>query len=216
METNIVALLVFAAGCLFLFLSARGFRRRYLLRGMRNGTFAVLCWILAAALSMVGLNLYTYQRLTSEQPVAELYFEQTSPNQFRARVRYADGRTRSFELVGDEWQLDARILKWTGLAAVLGFDARFRLERISGRFNDVELERVARRTVYSLADDSGLDIWQIAQEHKRWVPWVDAVYGSATYLPMADRTRYSVSATQSGLIARPANTRAKETVNNWR
>ena len=216
MEIYVAALLAFAAGCLFLFLSARGLRRRYLIRGLGNGAVAALCWMAAAALFMVGLNLYTYQRLTAEQAVAELEFEQVSPNQFRARLRYPHGETRSFELVGDEWQLDARFLKWTGFATVLGLDPRFRLERIGGRFNDVELERLAPHTVYSLADDAGLDIWRLAQKHKGWLPWIDAVYGSATYLPMADGTRYSVTAAQSGLVARPANTRAKEIVNNWR
>ena len=45
----------------------------------------------------------------------------------------------------------------------------------------------------------------MSTDHPRWLPFVDAVYGSATYMPMADGARYQVSITQSGLIARPLN-----------
>ena len=46
-------------------------------------------------------------------------------------------------------------------------------------------------------------MWALAQAQPRWLPFVDAIYGSATYLPMADGARYEVTLGQSGLIARP-------------
>ena len=61
------------------------------------------------------------------------------------------------------------------------------------------------RTVYALSENPGVDLWTLSIEYPRWLPFVDAVYGSATYLPMADGARYEVSITQSGLIARPLN-----------
>jgi len=48
------------------------------------------------------------------------------------------------------------------------------------------------------------------------MPWIDATYGTATYLPMADRARYGVWLTPSGLIGRPANQQARTAVNRWR
>ena len=203
-------------GLLFLVAGFRRLRRRKLIRAGAHGSAGcgmIAVGILAAGL---GLNLQTYRRLTHEQPLAELSFRRTAPERYVAVIEYPDSnKARRYELAGDEWQLDARILKWTGLGNIAGLDARYRLERISGRFRNVEQERSARHTVYSLADDRGLDLWSLSRRYRRWLPFVDAVYGSAAYLPMADNARYSVSVDQSGLIARPLNRPAREALANW-
>jgi hypothetical protein len=95
------------------------------------------------------------------------------------------------------------VLKWSGWASLLGFDALYRLERISGRYRDTAQERTAPRTLHELGDARGLDVWALLQAHPGWLPFVDAVYGSATYLPMAAGARYEVTLGQAGLIARP-------------
>ena len=182
------------------------------LRRLRGGRWlaAGRAWLaglvlVAAALLLFGVasNLHTYARLTHEQPVARLAFERIGEQRYRAALSRPSGEVRSLELRGDEWQLDARILKWRGWANLLGFDAHYRLERISGRYRDVAQERSAARTVEELGEARGIDLWQLAQSRPRWLPFVDAIYGSATYLPMADGARYRVSLGQSGLIARP-------------
>ena len=47
---------------------------------------------------------------------------------------------------------------------------------------------------------------------KREWSWIDAYYGTAAYLPMADGARYVVTVTQSSLIGRPANEAAQKAV----
>jgi hypothetical protein len=44
---------------------------------------------------------------------------------------------------------------------------------------------------------------------------VDALYGSATYLPMVDGALYEIKVSQSGLLARPLNQAAREAVGSW-
>jgi hypothetical protein len=127
-------------------------------------------------------------------------------------VRIPSGDIQVFTLNGDEWQLDARVLKWRGWANVLGLDAQYRLERLSGRYRDIEQERNAPRSVYALSDNPGIDLWTWTIDHPTWLPFVDAVYGSATYLPMADGARYRVNMSQSGLLARPMNGHAQGAV----
>jgi hypothetical protein len=107
------------------------------------------------------------------------------------------------------------VLKWQGWANLLGLDAQFRLERIAGRYRDIEQERKAERTVYALAQNPGLDLWEMSIRHRRWLPFVDAIYGSATYLPMAETARYEVRMTQTGLIARPLNAAAQAAAGSW-
>jgi hypothetical protein len=125
------------------------------------------------------------------------------------------GDIQVFMLNGDDWQIDARVLKWQGWANLLGLDAQYRLERIAGRYRDIEQERRGDRTVYALSQNPGLDLWEISLRHRRWLPFVDAIYGSATYLPMAETARYEIRMTQTGLIARPLNPAAQAAAGNW-
>ena len=150
-----------------------------------------------AASFVVSLNLHTYARLTHEEPVAEIVFEKRGSQHYRATLtQVPSGEMQMFMLAGDEWQLDARVLKWKGWANLLGLDAQYRLERVSGRYRDLEQERSDERTVYGLSENPGVDLWKLSADYPTWLPFVDAIYGSATYLPMADGARYEVKITQ--------------------
>ena len=184
-------------------------RARFLSAG-GSALMGVVLLAIAAVSFLVSLNLHTYGRLTHEQAIAEIVFEARGPQHYRATLaQIPSGAMQIFVLAGDEWQLDARVLKWKGWANLLGLDAQYRLERVSGRYRDIEQERSAERTVYALSENPGLDLWTLSVDYPRWLPFVDAVYGSATYLPMAEGARYEVSITQSGLIARPLNDAAE-------
>jgi hypothetical protein len=94
-------------------------------------------------------------------------------------------------------------------------DSLVRLERIAGRYKDVEQERNGRRSVYPLQNRAPLDYWRLAHDHPRWMPWVDAVYGNATYMPMGDGARFVVTATQSGLVSRPYDQATERLLRDW-
>ncbi len=202
-----------------LVLAAMGFRRLWRARFWSAGASLLTSALVltgAALVFVVANNLYTYSRLTYEAPIADLIFKADGPQRYQATIiRAPSGEMQVFAVTGDEWQLDARVLKWRGWAALMGLDAQFRLERLSGRYLDIEQERNAPRTVYGLSDNPGVDLWAWSIEHPRWVPFVDAVYGSATFLPMADGARYRVSLSQTGLLARPINTSATSAVERW-
>ncbi len=135
--------------------------------------------------------------------------------EFNATLTYPNGERANFALRGDEWQVDARVLKWHAFANLLGFDAAYRLERISGRYTRLEDERTLPRTVYDLYTPGRIDPWELVHRYRSWVPWVDALYGSATFLPMADGALYEIKVSQSGLVARPLNQAAREAVGSW-
>lgn len=218
MPSNAIALVFAVFGLLLLALACqRLFRGRILAAaGSAMGGSLLLC--AAALLFVVALNLHTYARLTHEAPVAEIVFEARGPQRYRATLsRTTTGDDmQMFVLAGDEWQLDARVLKWKGWANLFGLDAQYRLERVSGRYRDLEQERKDERTVYSLSENPGLDVWMLSQQYSSWLPIVDAIYGSATYMPMADGARYQISITQSGLISRPLNEAAQNASGAWK
>ncbi|MFT5396128.1 MAG: hypothetical protein ACI85N_001324 [Gammaproteobacteria bacterium] len=154
----------------------------------------------------IATNLYSYDRLTYEQDIAKLTFSQLDRQQFLAEITYTNqNKVDEFLIRGDEWQMDARVIKWHGWAQLLGLNAQYRLERISGRYSDIEEEQLKPRTVYSLNSEDEIDCWKFINNYKKWLAWIDAYYGSAAYLPMTDNTTYSLSLTQTGLIARKSN-----------
>ena len=216
MISEAVILIIALFGLLLLVLACqRLFRARFIAAGS-SGIMGALLLAVAALLFVVSLNLHTYARLTHERPVAEIVFEARGPQTFNATLaQVPSGEIQMFVLSGDEWQLDARVLKWKGWANVVGLDAQYRLERVSGRYRKIEQERNGERTVYALAENPGLDLWQLTLDHPKRLPFVDAVYGNATYMPMADGARYEVSITQTGLIARPVNAAAQQAAGSW-
>jgi hypothetical protein len=209
-------IIVFAVvGLLLLLMSLRRFRVMNVGSGMFAGISAAVFLLLAAAAFLISANLRTYQRLTAEQPAGEIEFSRIAPSQFNAVLTYPNGTAAYFFLRGDEWQVDARILKWRAAVNLAGFDTAFRLDRISGRYTNIEDEKSQPRTVYALNPPDALDVWELAHRYHSFIPWFDALYGNATFLPMADKASFQIDVTQSGLIARPSNQAAKDAVAAW-
>jgi hypothetical protein len=202
-------------GLLFFIAAIRRLRRRRVLGGMAHGAAALIFMLAAVCAVLVGSNLRTYQRLAYEQPAGEIQLTKDGERQFEAVLTYPDGERTNYLLRGDEWQVDARVLKWHAFANLVGFDAAYRLERISGRYTHVEDERALPRTAYDLHAPTRIDPWELVHRYRSWVPWLDALYGSATFLPMADGALYEIKVSQSGLVARPLNQAAREAVGSW-
>lgn len=216
MTISVIVAILLLAGLLMLRLMWRRMRHRRYGACTVHGLSSLVFFLAAACVALLGFDLVTYSRLTHEQPVLEARFASVGPQQFDARLTYPSGELKLFSLQGDEWQVDARILKWRAIGNVLGFDTAYRLERIGGRFSDIDRERMGPRTVYALHPGARVDAWTLLRTYHEYIPWVDALYGSATYLPMADGALYSVTVSQDGLIARPLNEEARRAVGGWR
>ncbi len=203
------------AGALFFIIAVGRLRRRRVIGGLFSGLTSLALFLLAACAWLAAANLRTYQRLSAEQPAGELEFWATGAHQFNADLTFPTGERAVFSLRGDEWQVDARILKWQPFANLLGFDSAYRLERIGGRYSRIEDERSQPRTVFPLYPPDRVDLWELIRRYHAWLPWFDALYGSAVYLPMADGALYEIKVSQTGLVARPLNQAARDAVGHW-
>jgi hypothetical protein len=196
--------------------SLRRLRRLKLVRGTLYFLIAGIVLLAATAAGLVAANLFTYARLTHEQEAARVSTRQLAERQFAVSVQTRNHPPRHYSVRGDEWQIDARVLKWRAIGNLLGFDTVYRLERLSGRYGDVQAERDAPRTVHELAQDPGVDFWSVARRYHRYLPLADALYGSAAYVPMAEGAEYVVTVSASGLVVRPANDPARKALGGWK
>jgi len=199
----------------FLGRTARCTRRGRLLRASGSGVSAIVMAVVATAALLIVFSYYSYDRLTAEQVVATIEFRRLAPDEYQARLMQRDERDRTFALRGDEWQIDARVVSWKPPVTVLGLDPIYRLERLSGRYTDITREQTELRTVHEITEPLPVDVWQVARRFPVLTPGIDAYYGSATYVPMADGARFTVSLSRDALIARPANEAARAAVGEW-
>ncbi|MCW8868750.1 MAG: multidrug transporter, partial [Marinobacter sp.] len=116
-------------------------------------------------------------------------------------------------LQGDQWQIDARILRFTGPFRWLDIAPGYRLEQLSGRYTSLEQERSAPRTAIGLAEGIWPDLWQWDRQFN--LPFVEAVDGSMTFMPMREGAVFEVKLSSSGLVAVPVNEQAREAVQFW-
>jgi hypothetical protein len=200
---------------LFLVSMFRHARRRRPLRATGSLAGGAASGAMGGATLLLAFSYYGYDRLTDEQLVSQILFTSVAPGEYSARLMISGEPDRLLRLRGDEWQLDARVVNWKPPATLLGLDPVYQLERLSGRYATVGDELTEPRTVHSLLQDTPLDVWTVARKFPRLLPGVDAYYGTATYLPMADGARFEVRMTRTALIARPVNEAARQAVGDW-
>ena len=216
MNILIAASIVFSLLALLFILSMfRHVRRRRPVRATGSLAGGAASGAVGGASILLLFSYYGYDQLVDEQPVSQIEFSQSAPGEYVARLMIAGEPDKLLPLRGDEWQMDARVINWQPPATLLGLDPIYQLERLSGRYADVGDERNSPRTVYALTDAPKLDFWRLARTLPVLLPGVDAYYGTATYLPMADGARFEISLTRTALIARPLNEPARRAVGDW-
>lgn len=176
-------------------------RRRWLASLGRAGTAALLL-SLAALSAMLGVSTQGYRALTHEELAATITTVPTGPAAFQAFVEFPDGRTTSVPVTGDQLVVDAHILKWLPIANLVGLHTHYELDRLAGRYVNVDDERIRPRTIHTLKADKSLDFFHLAQRHTLLTLLVDAEYGSATYVEVKRPARFEVRVSPTGLLIR--------------
>jgi len=184
--------------------------------GWLRGMLGLSLLVIAVGAGLLAYDIYTYRPVLLEQPVATVSFEGTEPQHFTAVVVEQSGSEKRVSLHGDQWQLNARFLKWKGFLSSMDIKPAYRLDRLSGRFYDIQAESSETRTHHSITTSFlGIDLWRFIYDHPKWFPIIDTTYGSATYLPMKVGALYEVYLSNAGLVARPLNDAAKKAISEW-
>jgi hypothetical protein len=200
----IAAAVLGAAGAVLVLAGVLALVRLRPMRFAMRTLAGLLLLSLAGLAGAVLVGIQGYRALTREDLAARVSVRPTGPQSFAATVRYPDGREAGFQLAGDEIYVDARILKWKPIANVLGLHTGYELDRVAGRYRDVEQERNARRTVYPLGEEKPVDLFGLRRRHAFLAPLLDAEYGSATFVQVTQPTELEVRVSTSGLLIREA------------
>lgn len=152
----------------------------------------------------IALGIQGYRELTREDVAARLFVRPAGPQRFAATVRFPDGGETTYDVAGDEIYVDAHILKWKPFANMLGLHTAYELDRVAGRYHAIEQERAAVRTVYSLARDRPVDLFQLRQRYAFLAALLDAEYGSATFVPVTRPAEVELRVSTTGLLMREA------------
>ena len=162
---------------------------------------------LTLVLAGAGWSLRGYRLLSEETPVVDIEARILSPQRWALTLRWPDGTSRQVQLAGDDWRVEAVVLKWKLPALLAGLPPLYRLDRLIGRYDDPQQEAQAPRTVISFDDAGAYDLRDLRRRYPQWLPGVDTVFGSGAFLPLVDEGHYSVSLMRTGaLVARPDET----------
>jgi hypothetical protein len=170
--------------------------------GLVTGLLAALLFTLAALAGTLTLGIQGYRALTEEVVAATVHTRPVGARQFQATINLADGSSRSLALAGDAFYVDAHILKWHPVANMFGLHTVYELDRVGGRYNDLGAERSAPRTIHSLAQAKPVDAFHLARRFPFLKPFVDAEYGSATFISARRPDSFEVRVSTTGLLVR--------------
>jgi hypothetical protein len=157
---------------------------------------------LGLSAAMIALGVQGYSALTRETLAATIAVAPSGPQRFDARVKFPDGREAAYVIAGDELYVDAHILKWKPIANVLGLHTAYELDRIAGRYRSADQEQKGIRTVYPLSAPQLVDLFALRSRYAWLAPFVDAEYGSASFVPVTKPAELEVKVSTSGLVIR--------------
>lgn len=216
MALNIVTVLPIIASILFLFVAYRLFPKGQWLASWLRGTCVFLALLLALTLFLSVSEIASFRDFSEGRKIAQITVKHQSGKHYKAYMM-AEGvpEMRTYDLYGDQWQLDAKVIKWSSYLEFFGLDAAYRLDRLSGRYERLQDELSSEASAHALYEESFLpDIWGLRTQYP-WLPGIEARYGSGTYVPMADGAKYAIFLRRDGLYAKPLNNVAQESVSSW-
>lgn len=180
-----------------------------------RGTAGFTVLAIAAAIGWAAWDLHNYHQVDGK-PIATLAFNKLDDKRYALTLVDQAGAERRFDINGDMWQLDVRMLAWPDAMARIGVKPGYQLDQISGRYLSLEDEQKQPHTAIELrTDNSRLDLWSCLQRVNRYFSLLTAESLSASYQPMVDGALYSVMLINNKAVPQAMNDRAKSALARW-
>ena len=198
LATATVMVWVFALVCGIRVFARGGWlvRVRRLLVAMGSAAVAVVC-------SSLLMLLQAFHAFTGETLVATVTTQRTAPQEFILTYHPAEWVQempgQAMSLRGDQWAISGGLVKWHPWLTSLGLASYHKPLRISGQFSQLDQQRAQPPTVQALAP--GTDwFWEALYRAAPYLPWVEAVYGSAASVYVEPDAVQEVYVTPTGYL----------------
>jgi hypothetical protein len=175
--------------------------------GLRNLIFILVWTAVLGLVFFIGLFMRAYYAFTYEKPVAEIMTEATQEPDTNLVTLFQslpeDSQIgKEFLIKGDQWMLEGDILKWDNWLNFLGFNTRYRLTRLRGRYIQFEDEIHQEVTIYSLVKEEDHPLWRYLYKYGYKLPLVSTVYGNAIFQTAGKDRNFLVYVSPSGFVVR--------------
>lgn len=176
-----------------------------LLVRLRRAVAGLVFGALAALSLGLVVALRSFEAFAASRPVARVQCRWVGERTFDLRwIALQDGSPqapRTFRLNGDQWSVSGGIVKWHPWLTALGVPSYQKVTRISGRYASLQEEIAQPPTAVEL--NGGVDRWwKWLYRLDPYLPFVEAVYGSAAFLSVNPTLDAQVEATPSGYLIR--------------
>jgi hypothetical protein len=204
---TVAAVVLAVPGALLMLAGLVALRRRRPFRFVLRTLLGLLLVMTGGLLGAIGIGLNGYRALTREEVAARVIVQPLNEPQRFSATFHITGRPEAihYELAGDALYVDAHVLKWKPAANMIGLHTAYELDRVAGRYDDIERERAAVRTVYSLAPERRIDLFGLRQRYAFLSPLLDAEYGSGTFVRVTQPAELEVRVSTTGLLIRPVS-----------
>lgn len=152
---------------------------------------------------------WSYHVFTHEEPILTLRFEEAGEREYMAHIESPRSIRGEYPLYGDQWRIDSRFVKMKYWAHLLGTESRYAIDRLQGRYVDIQEENSLPNIAHQL-NGEGITHFTIFG----WSPFIDTEYGSSTYQTIDTRKRFTVYKTPTGIMVR-SETISSEVEGGW-
>ena len=169
----------------------------------RNLLDLATCIALGLLFGMLLFLFTCFQAFSKETLVARVTTEKTAADAFELVYTPADkgpADALRVPLQGDQWSIAGGVIKWHPWLSIFGFENYHKPMRLSGQFSDLRKQRSHLPSVYPLEEPWADWLWQVFYWSDKYLPFVEAVYGSAAYAYVEPGVTQEVYVTPSGYL----------------
>lgn len=168
---------------------------------------AVIVTVISLVLSTIVVVLYAFQAFAGETLVARVSARQLAPMEFELTYQPAGSQASAgvtAQLEGDQWMVSGGIVKWHPWLTMLGLKSYHKPLRLTGQFSRADLQRSHLPTLTLLAPEIDR-FWEALYGADPYLPFVEAVYGSAAYAYVEPGVVQEIYVTPSGYLIKRAS-----------
>ena len=207
MNTTLIVLSILFAVLTFIFLGItfKAAKKRKITGTALSFVTLLLMVALTMLCATLSISLQGYNALTREELAATIQIEPIGNQKFAASFVFADSSIARYIISGDEIYVDAHILKWHPFANIFGLHTQYQLDRVSGRYRDLFDEQTKERSIFSLSRNQYFNMFNLRKDYEFLSPFVDAEYGSGTFVNVNKVSKLNVMVSTTGLLIRKVN-----------